>query len=27
MMNDEVFSRLIAPVTRGIRLLFGRGVL
>lgn len=26
-MNDEVFSRLIAPVTRGIRLLFGRGVL
>ncbi len=27
LMNDEVFSRLIAPVTRGIRLLFGRGVL
>ncbi len=27
MMNDEVISRLLAPVMRGVRLLFGRGVL
>ncbi|EED0686662.1 phage baseplate assembly protein V, partial [Escherichia coli] len=26
MMNDEVISRLLAPVMRGVRLLFGRGV-
>ncbi|EHK1532586.1 phage baseplate assembly protein V, partial [Escherichia coli] len=25
MMNDEVISRLLAPVMRGVRLLFGRG--
>ncbi|EII2916187.1 phage baseplate assembly protein V, partial [Escherichia coli] len=23
MMNDEVISRLLAPVMRGVRLLFG----
>ncbi|EOB9961361.1 phage baseplate assembly protein V [Escherichia coli] len=27
MINEEVFSRLIAPVMRGVRLLIGRGVL
>ncbi|MBA5819710.1 phage baseplate assembly protein V, partial [Escherichia coli] len=27
MMNDEVISRLLAPVMQGVRLLFGRGVL
>lgn len=27
MINEEVFSRLIAPVMRGVRLLIGRGFL
>ncbi|EHP7375624.1 phage baseplate assembly protein V, partial [Salmonella enterica] len=27
MMNDELLQRMLAPLMRGVRLLFGRGIL